>query len=140
MRTRIFWVVALLLVAAGASADTAPYRRSGSNTFVMCDAETGDGVVCTNAESGDQIVLDTKGIPVLSVDFSESTATAFDCDVIGSNIGYDELTAAGGTGQVLNSVAYSPTQKSSLIKNPMRYVWVYCTTTTGAVTSTVFAR
>ena len=130
--------LALLAMVALAYANPRPPKDDdGGEVFIFCSEETGDGVYCGNGT--DEYVLAVGRYDWIAVDFSQSTATTFDCDLIGANVPLNTLQALGATGQVMNSVPFSTSQKGISFSQHFRFAWVYCTTTTnGSVTATLY--
>jgi hypothetical protein len=126
-----------LLAASVAFADTAPPSTrtfaNGAQVGKLCDAETSTGD-CT---STDEIVLDLRGKYTVSFWGIQSTATAYTCDVIGSDLGHD---GGSGEGQDLTASAITETNQAVFLEGALGYVWINCSTITGGnVTITYIA-
>lgn len=141
MRKILLLLSLALTVPFTAFADEAPplLANLGSmgRVYQMCNEASGWTPADCSADGAgtNPYVLDTGGFDSITIDFSQSGATTLDCDLVGNNVGHD---TASGTGQILNSVAFSASQFTITFDHTPRYVWVNCTTASGG-TDTVVA-
>jgi hypothetical protein len=134
---RLLLFALTLLATSVAFADTPPTNvknlNGGGLAGKLCDAETSTGD-CT---STDEIVLDLRGKYTVSFWGIQSTATAYTCDVIGSDLGHD---GGSGEGQDLTASAITETNQAVFLEGALGYVWINCSTITGGnVTITYIA-
>lgn len=125
MCNRLLLSIAVLSLLAAPSWAVPPEKDGAAEVYKMCNAEDVDGGNCDDGDGA--IVLETTQLRSINFDFAQSTATTLDCDVRGNDTGN-----AAGNYTVLNSVSFSTSQYSIGFDGAFpRYLWVYCTTTTG---------
>lgn len=119
-----------LLLAVPSWADVAPELLNrlsdGCATYVICPTTTSTGD-CTRG--GDEVVLQSHNRSRHFITSHRSTASAYVCDLIASDLGHD---AGSGDGQDVSATSISetaPTQSYESLNAP--YLWVNCSTITG---------
>ena len=145
MKTTLAVALTVLMGMAGmASADSAPpvLTELGSNgiVFTLCTVAAGATPGDCVDTNGDEVVLDTGAFSSIVIDFSASGATTIACDLIGNNLGHD---ANSGVGQDLTATQFSTTVLAQTLPLTPRFVWVNCTTISGAadtISVTAFGR
>jgi len=127
--------LACLLVASTASEYTQDRdRHGGGATWTLCSAETTSDAVCDDGT--DDRAATVLGYTKLTFDSTQSTATAYTCDIYAGNVtvvtgNATDLDAAGFDSTQINSVSLSATTEMIQFDGVFAAVWIKCGTITG---------
>ena len=128
-------LLACLLVASTASAYTQDRdRHGGGATWTLCSAETTSDAVCDDGTNDRAATV--LGYTKLTFDSTQSTATAYNCDIYAGNVtvvtgNATDLDAAGFDSTQINSVSLSATTEMIQFDGVFASVWIKCGTITG---------
>lgn len=129
---RLVVILLVLFFASPVFADADPLQISadaGCKHVTMCAAETDVGICKRDVDGSDvEIVLDVMGRSGMTFFSLQSTASAYSCDVLASDRGFDE---GAGVAVTINATSLTESSKTITLSGPMLKLWMLCTAITG---------
>lgn len=115
------------LTYADAGAIGVRITGTGRWNYTMCNAQASTGD-CTSS-GGDEIVATVSSFSAITFYATQSTASAFTCNIMSNDVGHD---AASGAGQQVNVTSLTKTEQVITLYGTLNKVWVTCPSITDA--------